>query len=96
VVGALSSAGARVSAYPGVGVAYGCWTGPVDAERLRLLRQVCETKNGALVIEKAPIETKQAIDVWGDPREGFGLMQRLKQELDASGVLNPGRFVGGI
>jgi glycolate oxidase FAD binding subunit len=77
-------------------VAYGRWAADVDPERLRLLREVCVSKHGALVIEKAPIETKRAIDVWGGTRNDFGLMQRLKHELDPSDVLNPGRFAGGI
>ncbi len=96
VAEAISSAGAAVSAYPGVGVAYGAWPGEVDAQKLRLLRGLCEAKHGALVIEKGPVATKGAIDVWGDAGEGFGLMQRLKQELDPSRVLNPGRFAGGL
>ena len=96
VAQALSDAGADVSALAGVGIGYGAWAGEVDSQRLRLLREVVESKHGALVLEKAPLETKRAIDVWGETRGDFGLMRRLKQELDPSGVLNPGRYVGGI
>ena len=96
VSGALASAGAAVSVLPGVGVAYGSWPGDVEPQRLRLLREVCVSKGGALVIEKAPVETKRAIDVWGEPRGDFELMQRLKQEMDPGRVLNPGRFLGGV
>lgn len=96
VLQALSRAGATVSALPGVGIARGSWDSVVDEEMLRRLREVCEGKQGALVIEKAPAEAKRAIDVWGEPGEGFVLMQRLKQAMDPKRVLNPGRFVGGI
>jgi glycolate oxidase FAD binding subunit len=48
------------------------------------------------VVERAPVSTKRAIDVWGAPRGGFELMKRLKQEMDPGETLNPGRFVGGI
>lgn len=51
---------------------------------------------GALVIEMGPLEVKERIDVWGSPGQGEGIMRRLKAQLDPDGILNPGRFVGGI
>ncbi len=41
-------------------------------------------------------ELKQQCHVWGPTRQDFPLMQKLKREFDPDGVLNPGRFVGGI
>jgi glycolate oxidase FAD binding subunit len=92
---ALASAGAAVSALAGVGVLYGCWDTDVSPERLRGLRELAGT-SGALVIEKAPLETKRAVDVWGGSGRGFELMRRLRQEMDPGRVLNPGRFAGGL
>jgi glycolate oxidase FAD binding subunit len=96
VAEALSGAGAAVSTLPGVGIAYGAWPGEVATDTLRSLRAMCESKQGALVVERAPVSSKRAIDVWGAPRGGFELMKRLKQEMDPGETLNPGRFVGGI
>jgi glycolate oxidase FAD binding subunit len=47
-------------------------------------------------VERAPLELKRQIDVWGPTRGDFPLMQALKAQFDPEGVLNPGRFVGGI
>ena len=64
---------------------------------LRELRGRCVGSGlGALVLERAPVELKREVGVWGEPREDFELMRRLKAELDPKGVLNPGRYLGGI
>jgi glycolate oxidase FAD binding subunit len=47
-------------------------------------------------VERAPVELKKPLDVWGDPGTSLPLMKKLKQELDPRGILSPGRFVGGI
>jgi glycolate oxidase FAD binding subunit len=52
--------------------------------------------DGNLVVESCPSGLKTKISVWGQPRSDFAVMRRLKDELDPAGVLNPGRFVGGI
>ncbi len=96
IAAALSQEGATVVAYPGVGVLYGAWDAAPAAETLTALRRRCVATGGALVIEKAPLDLKQRIDVWGETRGDFALMQRIKQQFDPKQTLNPGRFVGGI
>jgi glycolate oxidase FAD binding subunit len=51
---------------------------------------------GNLVVESCPSEFKSKISVWGLSRSDDALMRRLKEEVDPVGILNPGRFVGGI
>jgi len=61
------------------------------------LRAVLQGEGGSLVIERAPLPLKGATDVWGPvPEIALGVMRRLKAEFDPLGILNPGRFVGGL
>jgi glycolate dehydrogenase FAD-binding subunit len=50
----------------------------------------------ALVVQEAPVEVKRAVDVWGPAGDALELMRRVKRQFDPSGILSPGRFVGGI
>ena len=52
--------------------------------------------SGHVVVERCPVDVKAKIDVWGDSPEGIEIMRRFKREFDPTGILNPGRFVGGI
>jgi len=61
------------------------------------LRAALQGEGGSLVIERAPLPLKGATDVWGPvPEIALGVMRRLKAEFDPLGILNPGRFVGGL
>jgi glycolate oxidase FAD binding subunit len=96
---ALAAAGAHVTAYPTAGVVYGSWAGAaaVSPETIASLRRLCiEQGKGALVVEAAPPDFKRRVDVWGPPGADFAIMRRLKSELDPKGILNPGRYLGGI
>ena len=67
------------------------------AETLATLRERVVAAHGNLIIESAPPELKQQLDVWGPvaPR-ARNLMQQLKARFDEGNLLNPGRFVSGI
>jgi len=53
-------------------------------------------QDGNLIVEAAPAALKEKVNVWGEPRNDTVVMRRLKEKVDPAGVLNPGRFVGGI
>jgi glycolate oxidase FAD binding subunit len=59
-------------------------------------RDAARARDGHLVVEWAPLGVREACPVWDPPGPGMGLMRGLKARLDPQGVLNPGRFVGGI
>jgi glycolate oxidase FAD binding subunit len=61
------------------------------------LREALAAEGGSLVVERAPLDLKRAADVWGPvPETALAVMRRLKAEFDPRGVLNSGRFVGGL
>jgi glycolate oxidase FAD binding subunit len=61
------------------------------------LREGLASEGGTLVVERAPAELKAGLDPWGPIGPGaFALMERIKREFDPAGILNPGRFVGGL
>lgn len=61
------------------------------------LRERLAPTGGGVVVEHAPLEVKERLDVWGpvDPAT-LAIMKRLKGEFDPLGTLNPGRFVDRI
>ncbi len=90
-------------AYPGYGNVMLHWdhgAGEMSAnaalETLSQARQAAHGLDGRLVIERCPPEIKQRLDVWDDVGESLAIMRRMKEQYDARGILNPGRFVGGI
>ncbi|MBI3325519.1 MAG: FAD-binding oxidoreductase [Nitrospinae bacterium] len=60
------------------------------------LRGVHAQHRSYLVIESAPPSFKAQFDIWGDIGPQLEIMRGLKREFDPRGVLNPGRFVGGL
>jgi len=51
---------------------------------------------GNLVVESSPLLIKKNVDVWGQSRSDYLVVRRLKEQIDPAGILNIGRFVGGI
>jgi glycolate oxidase FAD binding subunit len=88
----------------GVGTCY-CALLPAaqDEDTLRHLMLACNevfaaaAASGArATIEWCPTELKRRVNIWGEPREDFPLMQKLKKVFDPQGILSAGRFVGGL
>jgi glycolate oxidase FAD binding subunit len=66
------------------------------AEVAGRLRAFAAEARGSLVILAAPPEVKRTVDAWGSVGDAFPLMRNLKEQFDPDGILNPGRFVGGL
>ena len=60
------------------------------------LREIWVRRGGSLVVQKAPPSIKRRVDVWGPAGDYLGLTRQVKEKFDPRGVLNPGRFLGGI
>jgi len=91
-----------LTASPGLGLvyAYVIEESAMDLENVAKLgatfRAAAEQYGGSMVMECAPPALKQKLDPWGDPRGDLVLMRRIKESVDPLGVLNPGRFLGGL
>jgi glycolate oxidase FAD binding subunit len=67
-----------------------------QVEAVEEMRAAAVAAGGSLVVESAPRLVKSAISVWGEPGSDLPAMRAVKAKLDPSGLLNPGRYVGGI
>jgi len=62
---------------------------------VRLLDAARELRGNA-VLESGPQALKSQLDVFGEEPNGFELMRKLKDKMDPSKILSPGRFVGRL
>ena len=61
----------------------------------KLIALARESGGHAVILAGSPA-CKEGIDVWGSPPPGLSLMREIKREFDPKGILNPGRFLGGM
>lgn len=54
------------------------------------------SRNGTLVVEKAPLAFRLRHDVFGTPRPEWALTHTIKRALDPRGILAPGRLPGKL
>jgi glycolate oxidase FAD binding subunit len=60
------------------------------------VRDFLATTGGTAVVLKGPLALRQQVDVWGTAGTALPLMKRIKEQFDPHGILNRGRFLGGI
>jgi glycolate oxidase FAD binding subunit len=92
---------AAFSAHLMVGIATGVLAGGRESAKpvvtvIKEWRDLVRSTGGHLVLEWAPLAVKEQVAAWDPPGPAFRIMERLKAKLDPKGILNPGRFVGGI
>ena len=90
-----------VVARAGNGVAY-LYSESANVGAILSASAVATALGGSAVLEEAPLNLKDGLDVW-DPaggaagrRDDLPLMRAVKAQFDPEGTLNPGRYVGGI
>lgn len=81
-----------------VGIVLVAFDGDPDATAkvIANMREHVSAHGGHLVVQQAPRELRERVDVWGPARNDLGMMKKLKTEFDPNGILNPGRFIGAI
>ena len=89
----------RITGHAGTGVTYVGLSGGDEEARAGVveeLREIWLRRGGSVVVREAPPAFKERVEVWGPVGTRLQLTRRVKEKFDPRGVLNPGRFVGGI
>jgi len=92
---------AVLSAHAGVGIVTavlsgGGGDGNAVVATLAEWRAMVNGAGGHALVEWAPLAVKERVSVWDAAGPAVRIMKRIKAQLDPRGLLNPGRFVGGI
>ena len=100
-LGACSRSGVtpRVTGHAGTGVTYVGLSGGDEEARAQVvgeLREIWSRRGGSVVVREASPAFKERVEVWGPVGSRLELTRRVKEKFDPRGILNPGRFVGGI
>ena len=60
------------------------------------LRDFAVRQGGSVAVLSVPDEIARSVDPWGPVATAMPLMRRVKEQFDPLGLLNRGRYVGGI
>jgi glycolate oxidase FAD binding subunit len=89
----------RITGHAGTGVTYVGLSGGDEEARAGVveeLREIWLRRGGSVVVRQAPPAFKERVEAWGPIGTRLDLSRRVKEKFDPRGILNPGRFVGGI
>jgi glycolate oxidase FAD binding subunit len=89
----------RITGHAGTGVTYVGLSGGDEEARAGVveeLREIWLRRGGSVVVREASPAFKERVETWGPIGTRLDLTRRVKEKFDPRGVLNPGRFVGGI
>jgi glycolate oxidase FAD binding subunit len=89
----------RITGHAGTGVTYVGLSGGDEEARAGVveeLREIWLRRGGSVIVREAPPAFKERVEAWGPIGTRLDLTRRVKEKFDPRGVLNPGRFVGGI
>lgn len=88
------------TAHAGVGIITAVLAGGTNpnavVSTLTEWRALVNRVEGHAMVEWAPLAVKERVAVWDSAGPTLRLMKGIKERLDPRGILNPGRFVGGI
>jgi glycolate oxidase FAD binding subunit len=99
---ALRAGGGAVLAYPARGLVWARFAldGPEDersaALALRAASAASRLAHGACLLEAAPVAAREGREVFGGTARTLALERAVKLQYDPAGILNPGRFAGGL
>ena len=65
-------------------------------DTIRKLLERCRASDGNLVIQRAPVEMKSELPIWGEAGADLVMMKMIKAELDPGNIMSPGRYVAGL
>ena len=99
--GALRAAGADTTlTYLARGTVYGWFGASADEPAVGAIwqaaRLAADRGCGPFAIEEAGVEVRRGQDVFGPAGDTLPLQRQIKRQYDPVGILNPGRFVGGL
>ena len=89
----------QITGHAGIGVTYVGLSGGDEEARAGVveeLREIWLRRGGSVILREASPAFKERVEVWGPIGTRLDLTRRVKDKFDPRGILNPGRFVGGI
>jgi len=62
-------------------------------DAVKTLLTECRKAGGNLVVQRAVPDHKRSLPMWGEMGSELTLMKRIREQMDPSGVMSPGRFL---